>query len=204
MTLPDGYSELAPGKIASVVTYLEMREPPAPKPVTAPPGVSVRKITKPDLMWYRQLYRTVGENWLWFRRLRMRDDELASIIHSPLVEVYALSVASDSGDQSDKGLLELDRREASEVEIAYFGVTADMVGRGAGKSLMAKALDAAWATGPRRVWVHTCTLDHPHALTFYRNAGFVPYKRAIEIADDPRLSGDAPRSAAPHVPILGK
>ena len=79
-----------------------------------------------------------------------------------------------------------------------------MIGQGAGKYLMAKALTAAWATNPSRVWVHTCTLDHPNALPFYIKAGFIPYKRAIEIADDPRLTGEAPRTAAPHIPILGR
>ncbi len=197
MTLKDGYTDLPPGKIASVVTYLEMRERPQIAAVEAPAGLSVRRVVKPALDWYRGLYRAVGQEWMWFSRLRIGDEELAGIIHDPRVGVYALSEGKD-----EKGLLELDGRHDPDVEIAYFGLTADLVGRGAGQYLMGRALDAAWSSSPERVWVHTCTLDHPRALSFYVKAGFVPYKRAIEVADDPRLTGEASRSLAPHVPIL--
>ena len=53
-----------------------------------------------------------------------------------------------------------------------------------------------------RSWLHTCTLDHPQALTFYQRSGFTPYRREVEVADDPRLIGKAPRHAAAHVPII--
>ncbi|MFL5217644.1 MAG: GNAT family N-acetyltransferase, partial [Microvirga sp.] len=53
-----------------------------------------------------------------------------------------------------------------------------------------------------RLWVHTCSLDHPRAVAFYLGAGFRPYKRAIEVADDPRLTGDLPRDAEPQVPLI--
>jgi len=198
MTFSDGYTDLPPGKIASVVTYLEMRERPRTLPTSAPPlSLSVRKVSKPDLDWYRKLYRAVGQDWLWFSRLRMGDQELAGIIHNAQVDVYALSAGKD-----DKGLLELDRRRGSGVEIAYFGLSADLIGQGAGQYLMRLGLAAAWAYAPERVWVHTCTLDHPRALPLYLKAGFVPYMRAIEVADDPRLTGDAPTTAAPHVPLI--
>ena len=201
MILPDGYTDLPPGKIASVVTYLEMLQPPPVGPAEAPPGLSVRLVEQPSLDWYRRLYSDVGREWLWFNRLRMDDLTLAAAIHHPLVQVYALH-----DGQADKGLLELDGRSdgrsKDEIEITYFGLTADFIGRGAGQYLMRYGLAAAWARNPRRVWVHTCTLDHPRALSFYLKAGFVPFKRAIEIADDPRLTGHAPRSAAGHIPLI--
>ena len=77
-----------------------------------------------------------------------------------------------------------------------------MIGKGAGRALLAYTLPIEWEYKPSRIWVHTCTSDHPSALAFYRKCGFVPYKRAIEIADDPRLTGDVSREAAPHIPIL--
>jgi hypothetical protein len=67
---------------------------------------------------------------------------------------------------------------------------------------MAHALMRAWRAEVTRVWVHTCTLDHPSALGFYRASGFVPFARAVETFPDPRLSGHLPREAAPHVPLL--
>src|SRR5262249_32266459 len=100
------------------------------------------------------------------------------------------------------GILELDRREMPDIELAFIGLTHGTIGQGAGRFLMDRALQIAWSHKPDRVLVHTCTLDHPRALDFYRKAGFVPYKRAIEVASDPRLDGTLPRSAAPSIPIL--
>lgn len=196
MALPDGYTDLAPGKIASVVTYLQMFEP-ARYSAPARPDLQIRRERHPELTWYRELFRGVGANWLWFGRLVMSDEELASVLHDERIDVFALL-----RDGEDVGLLELDRREPGEVELSYLGVVEEMVGQGAGRLLMARALEEAWSHQPKRVWVHTCSLDHPSALGFYQKAGFVPYKRAIEIADDPRVLGVLPRSAAPWVPII--
>jgi hypothetical protein len=67
---------------------------------------------------------------------------------------------------------------------------------------MARALERGWRPGIRRLWVHTCHLDHPAALDFYIRSGFRPFKRAIEIFEDPRLSGVLPRQAAPQLPLI--
>jgi GNAT superfamily N-acetyltransferase len=204
MTFSDGYTDLPLGKIASVVTFLEMRQRPIAAATQPPAGLSIRHLKHPSLERYRNLYRAVGQDWMWFSRLRMSDEELLAIIHDSRVHVYVLS----DGDE-DKGLLELDGRTESEVEIAYLGVTADMLGRGTGQYLMGQALSAAWDGGVGdskidRVWVHTCTLDHPRALAFYLKAGFIPYKRAIEVTDDPRLTAEAPLAVAPHIPTIGR
>ena len=197
MILPDGYSDVPDGKIAAVVTHLEMTAPPVRR--DDPPGNwSLRKVDAPALAWYRDLFRRVGEEWLWFSRARMTDAELAAIIHAQGTEIYALAV-----DGRDEGLLELDFREAGQCELVYFGVTASLIGQGAARFLMNRALERAWSGDVRRVWVHTCTLDHPSAVAFYQRSGFRPFRRQIEIADDPRLDGTAPRDAAKHVPIIG-
>ena len=193
----DGYTDVPPGKIAAVVTYLEMRAPPALPSAPPPPDFRVRRVLQPDLDWYRALYRAVGENWLWFSRLRLSNAELREIIHHPQVDVFALA-----HDRHDIGLLEFDRRQFPDIEMAFFGITPAWIGRGAGRALLQHCLPLAWETGPQRLWLHTCTSDHPGALRFYTKAGFGPYKRAIEVADDPRVSGQLPRSAAPHLPIL--
>ena len=193
----NGYTDLPPGKIAAVVTYLEMRELPHAEATPTMSGFTVRPVSQPDLGWYRELYRVIGEPWLWFSRLRLSDDELRAILYDPAVDIYALSHGG-----ADQGLLEFDRRQFPDIEISFFGVTTALIGKGAGGTLLRYCLPLAWEHKPQRVWLHTCTSDHPGALAFYQKAGFVPYKRAIEIADDPRLSGDIPRSAAPHVPIV--
>jgi GNAT superfamily N-acetyltransferase len=196
MILPDGYSDIPAGKIAAVVTYLEMTARPAPRP--DPAGAwTLRRVEMPPLDWFRDLYRRVGEEWLWFSRLQMSDADLVAIIHSPQVEVYALE-----HEGRDEGLLELDFREAGQCELSFFGVTAKLIGSGAGRWLMNRALELAWSRPIARVWVHTCTFDHPAALAFYQRSGFRPFRRQIEVADDPRLDGTAPRDVARHVPII--
>lgn len=202
MPLRDGYTDIAPGKIAAVVTSLEMRAsecPPldagAPDPVAH--GWTVRHRERPELGWYRELYRRIGEDWLWFSRTRMGDADLRKILHDPRVEVHSLDVGGKS-----EGFVELDFRVDGEAEIAFLGVSPPLIGRGAGRLLMRAALERAWLRGVARIWLHTCTLDHPGALAFYRRAGFTAFRRQIEVADDPRLADGAPRGAAPHVPII--
>ena len=192
----DGYTDLPTGKIAAVVTHLEMHQRP---PAAAPPDrITLRVMERPDIGWYRALYRAIGEDWLWFSRLEMTEAELAAILHRPGNETY---VAMADGEEA--GIVELDRRDAADVEISFFGLRPDATGKGLGGAMMAAALDLAWRGETRRVWLHTCTLDHPAALTFYRRQGFTPFARQIEVVDDPRLSGILPRTAAPHIPVIG-
>jgi GNAT superfamily N-acetyltransferase len=127
----------------------------------------------------------------------MDDETLRHIVHDPAVDVFSLQT-----EGKDRGILELDRREMPDIELAFIGVIPDLIGKGAGRFLLAHALDIAWSHKPKRVHVHTCTIDHPHALGFYQRAGFVPYKRAIEIADDPRLDGTLPLDGAPQCPLI--
>ena len=190
-----GVTDLPPGKIAEIVTYLEMLDAPARR--EAPPGgFTLERFS--DLTRYRALFRRVGERWLWMSRLVMPEAELRAILDSPGVEAFALR----SGGE-DIGILELDFRQPEQCELAYFGVVPEAIGTGAGRFLMSEAVTRAWARPIRRFWVHTCTHDHPRALAFYQRSGFRAYKRAIEIADDPRLTGHLPRDAAPDVPVIG-
>jgi ribosomal protein S18 acetylase RimI-like enzyme len=80
----------------------------------------------------------------------------------------------------------------------------EAIGSGLGRFLIGAAIERAFSRPIQRLWLHTCTLDHPGALAFYMRAGFVPYRRAIEVADDPRLYGALPLTAAPQIPIIGK
>jgi len=193
----NGYTDLPPGKLAAVVTYLEMRTPPPPALYPTMSEYELRRVAKPDLTWYRELYRRIGEPWLWFSRLRLSDDELRAVIHHDAVDVFALSY-----NEVDDGLLEFDRRHMPDIELSFFGLSPALIGKGAGRALLHYGLAEEWRHRPQRIWLHTCTLDHPRALEFYCKMGFVPYKRAIEITDDPRLTGELPRDVAPDIPIL--
>ena len=191
------YDAIADGELAAVVTYLEMRVSPD-EDVPASP-LSLRRIEQPTAEQYRQLFRLVGAPWLWFSRLVMDDEALDAVIRDPAVELY---VVSDEQDR-DAGMLELDFRQPRECELAFIGLVHELSGKGHGRWLLAEAVRRAWREGVTRVHVHTCSLDHPAALSAYCRAGFTPYKRAIERFPDPRLLGILPRSAAPQVPLLG-
>ncbi|QRM30586.1 N-acetyltransferase [Microvirga sp. VF16] len=193
----NGYTDLPPGKIATIVTYLEMRERPALSPFPKPDNWSLQRISQ-DHQRYRALFKTIGEPWLWFSRAVMPDDRLAAILDDPKIEAYALHDGA-----ADVGLLELDFRSEGEVELAFLGLIPGFIGQGAGRLLMNEAIDRAFSQPIERFFVHTCTLDSPSALAFYMRSGFTPYRRAIEVADDPRLLGFLPVEAAPHVPVLG-
>jgi GNAT superfamily N-acetyltransferase len=194
--IPDGYTELAPGKIASVVTYLEMPNRPAQSGVS-PGGVLLRQVKTPDLDWYRTQYRRAGEQWLWFSRLEMTDEQLVAVLHNSNTGIF---LAECNGREI--GIAELDRAQSPNVEIVSFGLFREAIGKGLGRSFMSLLLDQVWSATTERVWLHTCNLDSPTALTFYMKCGFRPYKRAIEVADDPRIRGILPEDVAPNVPII--
>ena len=197
MTLDDGLIDVAPGKIAAVVTHLRMLAACPPRPARESGELSLRRVAQPSTPWYRELYARIGEDWLWFSRLRLEPVALAAILADPRVEVFALAYAG-----RDEGLLELDFRIEGLCELAFFGLTPAMVGQGAGRLAMNHAIARAWARPIGCLSVHTSTLDHPNALAFYVRSGFCPFKRQIEIADDPRLTGHLPPEAAPNVPII--
>lgn len=196
--LPAGYSRVPPGHIAAVVTFLEMRARPDLKSAPLlPPGFDLLPLTRPTPDRYRRLFRAVGEDWLWFSRIVMHDDALQSIIHDPRVHIFALR-----REERDIGILELDFREPDACELAFFGLTDSAIGNGLGAALMHEALMRAWSQPIERLWLHTCTFDHPAALGFYRRRGFVPYAFEVEVQADPRLTGALSRHAARHIPLL--
>lgn len=191
------YEPIPDGELATVVTYLEMHAP--PEHAIPPSTLSLKRIDVPEPAHYRELFRRIGAPWLWFSRLTLDDAHLASILQHPKVELDA--VVDESG--AEVGILELDFREPHECELSFIGLTPELSGKGHGRWLLAEAVRRAWREGVERVHVHTCSLDHPAALTAYRRAGFTPYKRAIERFPDPRLTGILPRDSAPQIPLLG-
>lgn len=162
--------------VETTVTYLEMRERPKRPRAPAPFGrLAILRAHKPTISFYRYLYNTVGESWNWTDRRLLTDEELAAIIHDPKVEIYVLYA-----DGVPAGYAELDLRREEEIELVYLGLIPEFVGRGLGEFLLDWAIETAWARTPRRLWAHTCTLDHPRALSTYQKAGFVPYMQQVE------------------------
>ena len=197
MEIPDGYSDIPSGKTASVVTHLQMFQRPPARPERSEAAWILRKVDSSGVDRYRALFRRIGEDWLWSSRLEMSDDEVQHVLGDPLYDAYVFEA-----EGHEEGLAELDFRIEGECELSFFGLTPPMVGRGAGRWMMNRALERAWAYPIHRLCVHTCSLDHPGALDFYVRSGFVPFRRQIEVIDDPRATGLLPETAAPHVPLL--
>jgi GNAT superfamily N-acetyltransferase len=197
MTLSNGCHDVPAGKLAAVVTSLEMFAKPERRPEPAAAAWQFRHVETPQSGWYRELFRRVGEEYLWTARLTLSDDALRALLDDPLVEVYSLVAGGN-----DEGLVELDFRVPDVCELAVFGITSAMLGRGAGRWLMNRVLERVWAQPLQRFWVHTCTLDHEAALGFYMHSGFQPFKREVEILDDPRRDGLVSPDAARQIPLL--
>jgi GNAT superfamily N-acetyltransferase len=136
------------------------------------PDVAVARVPDPAPALYRLCYRTVGAQHHWRDRWDWSDAEIHTHFADP---DNMLHVALRAG--SVAGYYELRRvADDASVEIAYFGLAPGELGHGLGKHLLSHAVHDAWTLQPTRVWLHTCTLDHPNALPNYVARGFVPYK----------------------------
>ncbi len=162
--------------VDTLVTYLQMTAPPtAPMPPPPRAGLEVRIARRPTVSFYRYLYGTIGQDWTWVVRRLLPDEALRQILDHPAVEVNVLWA-----DGVPAGLAELDHREPGEVELAYFGLLPEFIGQGLGRWLLGWTIRHAWRASPRRLWVHTCDLDHPRALRVYQTSGFQVYDQRLE------------------------
>ncbi len=155
-----------------ITTYLEMTSAVDFAPAYIGAGdIEIVRMEMPDLGFYKFLYQSVGEEWAWRDRLQIGNAELRRILASPNTQVYVMYVSGSPG-----GYVELFRHKDDSVEIVYFGLRRDYMGRGLGKHLLSYGVARAWDMGARRVWLHTCNLDGPHALANYQKRGFRIYK----------------------------
>jgi GNAT superfamily N-acetyltransferase len=154
-------------------TYLELATPQAFRPAFGSfPGVTLEQVPHPPPQLYRECYRTVGEAYHWRDRWDWTDAEITAHLAQPEIMLYVASRGTALA-----GWYELRRvPEEGSVEIAYFGIVPSEFGRGLGKHLLSCAVRDAWALAPKRVWLHTCTLDHPKAVPNYKARGFTPYR----------------------------
>lgn len=172
-----------PGCIEVVVTHLAMTAAPT-VPAAKPPAMklAVLKAETIAVPFYRFLYTETGRDWVWYERVRLDDATLAAAIQAPDIDVFVLYVAGQPG-----GFVELDRsRHPTEIEIRYFGLMPGHIGRGLGRWFLDWAVREAWRHAPQRLYVNTCTLDHPKALAHYQRAGFVPIRQETKTIRDPR------------------
>lgn len=157
--------------LATTVTFLEMHAQPVLH-VPPPPfrNHALLRAETPSVPFYRYLYHMVGRDYHWVHRKRMPDAALAALLADPQIEIYVAYVGGVPA-----GYFELDFREMPTVELSYFGIIGEFVGKGLGRFLLAQAIDTVWQRSPERLHVQTCTLDHPRALPLYQQMGFIPF-----------------------------
>jgi GNAT superfamily N-acetyltransferase len=157
------------------IWYLEMTDPsqgvPAPEP---DPELDVRQVELPAPELARALYTGVGSDWYWTERVDWSWGRWHERLSRPEVETWVGWLRG-----TPVGYAELER-DGDAVEIASFGLLPAFIGRGIGTRLLDAAVRRAWALGPRRVWLHTCSLDGPAALRTYTGRGFAVYDERIE------------------------
>lgn len=156
-------------------TYLEMRNPGDLQQAATPRDPPrLERIEACPVSFFRYLYAEVGRAYHWTDRLGWTEDQVQTHLADPTVSLWLLSSRA-----APAGYFELKAHGDRSVEIAYFGLLPEFVGRGWGAYLLTRAVEAAWATKPERVWLHTCTLDHPAALPNYLRRGFMPVRKEV-------------------------
>lgn len=156
----------------TITTYLEMTSPAQLRPKRLDlPCFRVLEATVRQWEYNRFLYALVGKDWAWTDRLKWSDDQWKSYLDLPEVRTF---IGYWHG--SPAGYFEL--RGTTSVELAYFGLAPAFIGKGLGGALLTAALEEAWKGGAERVWVHTCTADHPAALANYQARGMTIFNVA--------------------------
>jgi GNAT superfamily N-acetyltransferase len=168
------------------ITHLEMLSPAeCRRSERVPRDVLLLQALVPSPELGRFLYTTVGGDWYWRERLGWTWRQWLSWLSRPEVETW---VAYRSGTPA--GYFELEAQPDGSSQITYFGLVPAFIGEGLGGYLLTQAIDRAWHMQPevRRVWVHTCTLDHPAALPNYLARGFRVFKEeehSVVLPDQP-------------------
>lgn len=164
-------------------TYLEMSDPAQAPTFHGERRLELRKAEIPSPELSRFFYMVVGAEWWWYSRLAWSRKQWQAHLDRPEVETWLALL-----EGTPAGYFELDRQTNGQVEIVYFGLLPSFIGRGLGLELLSSAIDCAWQGGESvasRVWLHTCTLDHPRALPNYQAQGFVIYETEEKIEDLP-------------------
>ena len=132
------------------------------------------KLVKPsDFQINKFFYKSIGKNHHWVDRLIWDDRKWINYTEDKKVKTYVLKNIDDLA-----GYFELILHEdKSEVEIAYLGLLEEYQNKKLGSHLLTSAIKKSFLNNPKRVWVHTCSLDHKNALNNYLSRGMKIFKK---------------------------
>tara|TARA_Y100000590_G_scaffold359174_1_gene414910 strand:- start:4610 stop:5122 length:513 start_codon:yes stop_codon:yes gene_type:complete len=132
-------------------------------------------VDPPDFQLNKFFYKQIGRKYRWVERLTWEDKKWINYVTNPNVETYILKEKDEL-----VGYFEIIfHKESSESEIAFFGILEDFFGKKYGGFLLSNALKKSLISGSKRVWVHTCSLDHKNALKNYKSRGMKIFKTEI-------------------------
>ncbi|MEV4332947.1 GNAT family N-acetyltransferase [Streptomyces sp. NPDC049597] len=181
----------------TVTTWsLEQTSPADQRPAAAPDGdIRIVRAEVPSPEFSRFLYTAVGGDIHWTDRLGMTYAAWQEWLELPGVETW---VAYDKGTPA--GYVELQAQDDGAVEIVYFGLIPAFRGRRIGGHLLSYGVARAWDLADRwpglaptkRVWLHTCSKDGPHAMDNYLRRGFTVFDTKVEEEE-----GDAAATPGP-------
>ena len=139
----------------------------------------IKKI-KPDFQLNKFFYKQVGKKHRWIDRLSWTDEKWINFISNKNLETYVISESEDL-----IGFFELlYNPDLKETEISYFGLLEEYIGKGIGGYALSEAIKKSFKKNIKRVWLHTCTLDHPNALKNYIARGMKVFRKEnIKILD---------------------
>lgn len=136
----------------------------------------------------KRLWSEVGAGF-WTERSRWDRARWRKHLRQPNVSFW---IALVSGE--DAGCFEL-TRSARGVKIQGFGLVPAHRGRGLGRDLLTVATEQAFASGARKVRLHTATDDHPNALPNYLSGGYrIVRERELRNPMPPRAPGGVARA----------
>lgn len=159
--------------------YLEILDPRDLRPKRSPrQDLALVQVAPPMPVLNRFFYTAVGGAWWWHDRLPWTHQEWLDYLDRPELETWMLTAAGIPA-----GYFELEAQPGDSVEVAYFGLLPAFIGGGLGGHLLTCAIERGFGRGARRVWLHTCTLDHPQALANYQARGFKLYKQETTVQD---------------------
>jgi GNAT superfamily N-acetyltransferase len=172
------------------VTYLEMNSPGELVPGRAPPRpVGVERLGTHAVDSFRSTWLAIGAPYGWSSRPRWSQQEWAQRLALADVQVWIARV-----DEQIAGMIELELQAHDDVEIVVFGLMPAFVARGFGGHLLTVATRLAWdaqrgdGNANSRVWLHTSSRDHSHALANYLRRGFRVFRtdrRRHEVPEEP-------------------
>ena len=153
--------------------YLEINSIQDLKEVNQPSkDYSLNLLDPIDFQLNKFFYKNIGKKHKWVDRLIWNDEHWIDYVSSDRVKTFVLKFKSDL-----VGFFELlYHKENKEVEIAYFGILEEYQNKKLGSYLLSEAIKKSFEYNDSRVWLHTCSLDHKHALNNYMSRGMKIFK----------------------------